>query len=280
MAEIDPSAVTWDDPVDPAQVKWDDAKRLANRGPNFAGQDPTQGMSTEEKLAAGAGKSVMDLWSGVKQIFGQESRADVDAQRKLDIPLMHTGAGLAGNIAGNVAMATIPAGLAADAAGAVGLGRTAAALGSVANPGTLGAAGASGAIQGALQPVGTQDSRLWNTVAGAGMGAAGNLAARGAAAAGSAISGQVETAANKAVSALQDAGVPLDAAQRTGSILLNRAKAMLSDNPLTAGAQADFQDMQNKAVTRAFLKTIGADGNAATPEVMGKAMNRTGRNVR
>jgi hypothetical protein len=111
-------------------------------------------------------------------------------------------------------------------------------------------------------------------VLGAGAGAIGQGLARGGSALVNAFT--PEDAASKAVQALTNAGVPLDAAQRTGSTLLNRAKIMLSDNPLTAGAQADFADMQQKSVNRAFLSTIGETANAATPEVMNRAMTRMG----
>jgi hypothetical protein len=279
-SEIDPSRVQWDvGSIDPAKVQWDPpASRLQTNNPMGTGyqSSPTAGMSGYDEFMAGAGKAPVDLWHGVKQLFGQESSADADERAALDRPLMHTGAGVAGNIAGNIAESVVPAGLAADAARGVGLVRTGAALSALANPGTYGAAAASGAVQGALQPVESQGSRLWNTGAGALGGVAGNAIGRGVGAAASAVAGTIEDASSRAVQALKDAGVPLDAAQRTGSILLQRAKAMLSDNPLTAGAQRDFQDMQGRAITKAFLRTVGSDADSATPDVMGATMKRLG----
>lgn len=237
-------------------------------------QSPTSGMSTYDKFMAGAGKSQVDVARGIGQLTGLESQSDVDAAAQRDSPLMASGAANLGYIGGNIADMVIPASMAGKAAGALGMGRTAGVIGGFANPTTLTGAAASGALQGALQPTTTGDSRVANMALGAGSGLVGQGLARGASAAIQAF--KPEEAAGKAVQSLVDAGVPLDAAQRTGSTLLNRAKIMLSDNPMTAGAQHDFADLQQKAINKAFLSTIGETGNAATPEVMGRAMKRMG----
>jgi hypothetical protein len=70
----------------------------------------TDGMSFLDKFNAGAGKAVSDLGLGVRQAVGLASKQDVQDQRRLDAPLMRTGAGIAGNIGGNVA-AMVPAAL-------------------------------------------------------------------------------------------------------------------------------------------------------------------------
>ena len=246
--------------------------------------DPTEGMSNYEKFMAGAGKAQFDAWQGLRQIYAKgadfvtggnrsaDIQKEIDESQKLNAPLMKTGAGIAGNVAGALADVVIPAGVASDVAGVAGLTRTASVLSSFANPATVGGAAASGAIQGAVAPVATGGpSRLWNVGAGAAGGAAGNLVSRIPS-----LLMPPEQAATKAVQALTDAGVPLDAAQRTGSVLLQRAKAMLGDNPLTAGAQRDFADMQSRSFTKAVLKTIGVDADAATPDVMLEAKKAMG----
>ncbi len=240
-------------------------------------QSPTSGMSALQLALAGAGKSQFDIWNGVKQLFGiKGAQQAVDNAQQLDRPLMQTTAAKLGYLGGNIADAVIPAGIASDASEAASLPRVASALGGLANPATFGSAAASGALQGLVQPVQHGGSRLWNTAAGAVGGTLGQGIARVGSAATDAITGALSEHANNAVRALQDAGVPLDAAQRTGSILLQRAKAMLSDNPLTAGAQKDFEDMQSKAVTKAFMQTIGENSAQASPDVMGRAMARLG----
>jgi len=126
--------------------------------------DPTEGMSTSQKFLAGAGKAFVDLGRGAGQLargalpesmansLGLPTTADIEESRRLDAPLMRTGAGTIGNVAGSVA----------------------AALPTVFVPGanTIGGAALLGAAQGALQPVGEKDSRLQNIGTGALFGAA------------------------------------------------------------------------------------------------------------
>ncbi len=66
--------------------------------------DPTEGMSGTDKFLAGVGKAMTDTGRGVGQFLGMVSRDDVAESRKLDKPLMDTGAGMAGNFAGNAAL--------------------------------------------------------------------------------------------------------------------------------------------------------------------------------
>lgn len=65
--------------------------------------DPTEGMSVSDLFLAGTGKALADLGRGVGQMFGLVSREEVAQSRERDAPLMKSGAGLAGNFAGNVA---------------------------------------------------------------------------------------------------------------------------------------------------------------------------------
>jgi len=125
-----------------------------------AAHDPTKGMSTTQKVLAGAGGRFMDYWQGMKQLTGNAKPEDVDEKRRLDAPLMATGAGKAGSVLTDVATSlALPAG-AATTAGRVGLG----ALG--------------GGVQGGVTGVGTGESRLQNAAIGAGAGAAGGALAR------------------------------------------------------------------------------------------------------
>lgn len=238
---------------------------------------PTEGMSKYDLAMAGAGKSVVDMYHGAKQILGLKgAQEDVDEAARLDKPLMETGAGLGGYVGGSIASTVVPVGLAGKAAQAAGLARAGTALTGLANPATYAAGAASGAVQGALQPTETGQSRAVNTLVGAGLGTAGNVISRGVGTATGMAANALGDSASRAVKALTEAGVPLDAAQRTGSMLWNRAKIMLGDNPLTAGAQADFANMQQKAVNKAFLATTGETANTATPDVMGRLKARLG----
>lgn len=66
--------------------------------------DPTEGMSGLDKFRAGLGKAMVDTARGIGQMVpGLVSREDVADSRRRDAPLMNTGAGIAGNVVGNVA---------------------------------------------------------------------------------------------------------------------------------------------------------------------------------
>ncbi len=63
----------------------------------------TDTMSGVDKFRAGWGKAVTDMARGAGQWIGAVSREDVAESRKRDEALLKTGAGTAGNIAGNIA---------------------------------------------------------------------------------------------------------------------------------------------------------------------------------
>src|SRR6476646_2339053 len=81
--------------------------------------DPTAGMSGFDKFAAGLGKSVYDTGRGLGQALqtlvsapkGAElvPQQSVDEAKRLDAPLMKTGAGIGGNVVGNLLMTLGPA---------------------------------------------------------------------------------------------------------------------------------------------------------------------------
>lgn len=110
------------------------------------GLDPTADMTGLDKFRSGMGKAFVDVGRGAGQLFGMGDKADIDEARRLDAPLMDTGAGLAGNIAGNVAaygsLAVVP------------------------GANTIAGGAALGALTGAAQPVGEGDSRLANAAIG------------------------------------------------------------------------------------------------------------------
>lgn len=121
--------------------------------------DPTDGMSGMDKFRAGAGKAFADLGRGVGQMVGLVDRQDVAESRKRDAALMNTGAGMGGNIAGNVAAllptAMIPGANTYTGAALIGAGTglmqpstsTSETLGNVALGGTL-APATLGAVRG------------------------------------------------------------------------------------------------------------------------------------
>ena len=124
--------------------------------------DPTEGMSGLDKFRAGVGKSMVDTVQGLGQMVGLTSREDVAESRKLNAPLMATGAGKAGDIAGNVAT-TLP-------------------LAFVPGANTMKGASLIGAATGAVQPSVDTSETLTNIAGGGAGGAGGLLLGRGVAA--------------------------------------------------------------------------------------------------
>jgi hypothetical protein len=120
--------------------------------------DPTQGMSGLHKFNAGVGKAFSDLGTGAAQLVGMGPNAsEIQETRKLDAPLLKSGAGAAGNVAGNIA-AFAP-------------------LAVVPGANTVAGAGALGAVTGAFQPTGSPEERLLNMGVGGGLGAGTQYAA-------------------------------------------------------------------------------------------------------
>lgn len=123
------------------------AKPTAAPEPTY---DPTEGMSGTDKFLAGVGKAMTDLGRGTAQLANpvmdfvaprqmglndlvlgkkpesrvEQGRREIEESRKLDSSLMNTGAGMAGNFAGNVAMlaptAMIPGANTVAGAGLIG----------------------------------------------------------------------------------------------------------------------------------------------------------------
>jgi hypothetical protein len=114
--------------------------------------DPTEGMGGLQKFNAGVGKAFTDIGQGAQQMVGMGPNAEeVRDRRVLDKPLMATGAGLTGNVAGNISMlaplAVVPGGA------------------------TIAGAGALGALAGALQPTQGVQERMGNMALGGALGA-------------------------------------------------------------------------------------------------------------
>lgn len=137
------------DGATPKQIEEYAARTLAPKPVNTP-LDPTEGMSGLEKFLAGTGKGMMDVANGIGQLAGKVTPQEIDEERKYAAPLMNTGAGMAGNVVGNLAF-TAPA---------------------LAIPGANTVAGATGvgALLGGIQGVGEGESRLKNIATGAALG--------------------------------------------------------------------------------------------------------------
>lgn len=275
--------------------KWVIAQKAIQNGlarPSDFGLEEASALgSNMQNFWAGAGKAAVDLGRGVRQIGAdvgnmvglvsdetvQGLRSGQDDVNRRDAELMSTKAGIGGNVAGTLATTVLPAGIAMRGVQATAAApRAAMALRAFVNPSTIRAAAAAGGIQGALQPVGTNQSRTLNTAAGAAFGAAIPAAGRALSAVAQPVGSALKRGGTNAVQVLQRAGVPLDAAQRTGSQFMHRIRSSFSDNPLTAGRAREFADRQLAAFTRGVLRTIGVDADEATRPVIDHAANKIG----
>jgi hypothetical protein len=75
---------------------------------------------------------------------------------------------------------------------------------------------------------------------------------------------------------LQDAGVPLDRAQQSGSRFANMVRSATVDHPFTVDRAAQFTVEQQKGFNRAVLRSIGESADEATQSVMARAYQRIG----
>lgn len=250
--------------------------------------DPTDGMSGAEKFLAGTGKAFVDLGRGAAQLVGLGDQAEIDAARERDQALMRTGAGLTGNVLGNVAASLAPGG--AVAAGARGLAavpqlarlaqtiqaaQAARPFAAAVAPGV-----ASGALMGALEPVATGESRATNVALNAGAGFAGAAIPR-------AVARVVRPQTDDAARLLIDEGVRLTPGQTLGGAF-KATEEKLSSVPLLGdiikGAQRrSIEDFNRAAFNRALEPIgesvdqgfrVGREGVAEVGRRIGDAYNR------
>jgi hypothetical protein len=217
-----------------------DASEYDTTSPAYqAKYGPTSSMTPLGRAAAGAGKFLADIGRGVPQAavdlmapgfamggvdpdsldrLSQRLRAKADEQKAGDAPLMSTTAGKVGNIGGGVAFA-VP-------------------LAMIPGANTYTGAALTGAGLGAVQPVGTEDSRELN----AGLGAAGGMAGK-------------------------YVGDKLGALARSLMLRLRtpaaaQAAANVAVGPAASGAQATVQGSANLAA-RGGGSTVGTVGDDA-----------------
>jgi hypothetical protein len=227
--------------------------------PAAASASPVGDMNTAQRFLAAFGKQLSDWNRGAKQLNAGDAvnpetgevldqsarRAELDAEeqetRRLDAPLMRTTAGKVGAMAASAVPFV------------------------VAPEGYLPAA-AVGATEGLLTPTQEGESRVANTALGGGAGAAGTAVGRLAGRLIRPIGNYLTADRQAATDTLLRVGVPLDAAQQTGSRILITAKNAAADSPLQGPSELPAR--QADAFTRAVLRTVGVDGDSASQPTM------------
>lgn len=112
---------------------------------------PTVGMKAPQRIAAGAGKRMTDVWLGIKELLGQATPEEQEAKAKLDEPLAYTKEGKIGGMVADVGM-TMPLSMLPGARTATG-------------------AGLYGGAYGGIQPAKDWNERLKNMLLFGGMSA-------------------------------------------------------------------------------------------------------------
>ena len=222
--------------------------------------DPTEGMSGTQKFLAGAGKAFSDIGRGAGQLVGAQSQEEIDEAAKLDKPLMETGAGIAGNIAGNAA-AFAPTAF-------------------IPGANTYMGAGIIGGALNAAQPVQSGQSRGMNAAMGAAGGMGGQFAGNMLGRAIRPVASRLGAADDALAGAAQREGIPLTSGQLTGSQPLKLAESVMESLPATSGRQIAGREAQQRAFTAAALRRTGIEGAEATPEILGNQRNMLGNQMR
>lgn len=260
----------------PAEVRW--------AGGVEPSTDPTQGMSGFDRFMAGAGKSVADTGLGLRQIgaqvmdavspreqslstliTGPRSRSDeiateVAQRRAQDAPLVGTGAGTAGNIAGQIAQMAVP----------LGGGARLASMAGRAAP-YVSAAGRAAAFT-ATQPMAAGENRATEALKSGALGVAGQGVASGLNRLGRGL--VASQPVQDLVAAAERAGIRLTPAQLSDSSFLKTVSSALNKLPFT-GAESVAQT-QRQGFNRAVSRTFGEDAPAITDEVYSAAKQRIG----
>lgn len=243
-------------------------------------------MGTLEQFGRGALKSVTDIGYGLKQLGAeggealglvspqtvQQLRREQDVREMEAAPYMNSLAGQLGYLGGNVGTMLLPG------AALSRVGGLAARVGqAISAPKTLAGAATGGAALGAIQPVGTQDDRLFNVGLGTVGAMGGQAIGRGLSRLAQPTTSEVTPQVQRAITRLEKAGVPVDLAERAGSENLRMIRRFLTDNPISASVMKKGQEATQTAFNRAALKLIGEKGDAAIPEVIDKATTRIGK---
>lgn len=216
-----------------------------------------------DRFMAGAGKSVMDTARGIGQALGMDNGQDPNAVE--DKALMQSGVAKAGDLAGQAAQMYV---------GGAGIGEALRGAGVAARalPYVTGAL-TSGAFSGA-QPVQPGGSRLVNTAAGAGLGAAGAAVSPVLGAVGRRLAPVYSDAKQAALNTAARYNIPLHLTQVANSPFGKVLGSVTKYLPLSGSYAADAA--QRQAWNRALASTIGQDATELTPDVMNAARSANG----
>jgi hypothetical protein len=249
------------------------------------GEQAAPEMGGLEAFGRGALQSVKDIGYGLQQVGAeaggavglvepetiQRLRQEEERRRAENAPFMETGAGRAGYIAGSIGSLLVPGAALARVPGMVGTGARA-----LTAPTTFRAAATGGGLLGATQPLSEEESRATTAAIGALGGTVGQAVGRGISRIAQPVTSAATPQVERAVQRLEQAGIPADIAERTGSENLRAVRRFLTDNPISASVMKKGAEKTQSAFNTAALRLIGEQGDAALPEVLARADDRIG----
>jgi hypothetical protein len=249
------------------------------------GEQAAPEMGGLEAFGRGALQSVKDIGYGLQQVGAeagsavglvepstvQRLRQEEERRRAENAPFMESGAGRAGYIAGSIGSLLVPGAALARVPGMVGTGARA-----LTAPQTFRAAATGGGLLGATQPLSEEESRATTAAIGALGGTVGQAVGRGISRIAQPVTSTATPQVERAVQRLEQAGIPADIAERTGSENLRAVRRFLTDNPISASVMKKGAEKTQSAFNTAALRLIGEQGDAALPEVLARADDRIG----
>lgn len=202
------------------------------------------------RFLAGVGQHGTDMALGARQLIpGNDLTDEAKEKAQLDAPLLNTTGGKAGKLTG----ALVPA------------------VSTMAIPGanTYSGAAATGALLGLLEPSQTGASgKLANAAGGSLFGVGGRAAGELVGRVVQPVTSTLNPEQSRLAQIAQSAGIPLDAAARTGSKPLQILNAVMENLPLTAGREAAKRRATQEAYNRAVLERTGSPATLATPDAL------------
>lgn len=178
-----------------------------------------------------------------------DAPAQVDAKRAIDRPLLDMPGGSTLNFAGKVGPAMAVPNIGGPVLGGM----------------------IAGGVMGAMEPVGTGESRGFNTATSAVLGGAIPGAVKGF----QALARPDAAKADLARSALRD-GIPVGVSDITDSKFLKATRSVLNDVPFIGGIGERQAAKTQEGFNKAVAKVVGENADSLTPQVMANAKTRIG----
>jgi hypothetical protein len=210
-----------------------------------------------KRAAAQVGSGMADTVLGFQQMTGNASKEDADAKRKMDAPLK---AGFWGGVNTSVGKTlpylTMPAGLLPRALGALG---------------PILEGGGIGGLMGAMEPVGTGESRGANvgvgTIAGAAIPGGAAMVQR---------AGRPKPELQPLVQSALQEGIPLSTTDVSTNKLIKAFRSFADDLPFTGGYNEAQRDAKQAAFNQAVGRRWGSSSSSHTDASLGQDKARIG----